>query len=183
MSEQENGDGGGRPPIKEQNDHEDNSEGGENESVYSMDSFLADLPPEPEEIMRAADREAQRFMSYLSPSSATTESDVSRSQPLALPPSQVSAVHQETIDSVAPHETIDRAPARKMSSDAGSLSDSLPNIPPAHPFFSPSYYEDQSDLSDGSLVFNSPEAQGQQPQQTSSKSKKSAKHRDRFPSF
>lgn len=49
---------------------------------------------------------------------------------------------------VVRHETIERV--RKLSADG--TDSSLPPMQPAHPFFSPSFY-DESDVSDGSIVF------------------------------
>jgi hypothetical protein len=145
------------------------------ESVYSMDSFLADLPPEDGEILEEeADRDARGFISYFSPSSGTDASlsDVSRSQPL--PPAQ------DTIDTAAKQQApIDRKPAhvRQISTDG---SESLPPIKPVHPFFSS---RDESDLSDGSLVFTNTEVPGYSSTPVIVTSEKKEPSRDRFPSF
>jgi hypothetical protein len=112
-----------------------------NESIYSMDSFVADFPREEE-----SEDNSKIFPNYLSPSSRSNTSsggaDASDGQDISAEPVR------QTINNVS-----SKSLSRMDSSDGGS--DSVPPIAPAHPFFSAGYYDD-SDHSDGSLVFNAP---------------------------
>jgi len=165
-----------RPPVTE---HQDLTG---NESEGSMDSFVREMPsrveetqstPSPENAGDGVDGVRSSNNSYLSPSSSSlSERERQQSQP----PNKGSA----GIPTV--QETIDRP--RKLSGDRDASS-SVPTIAPAHPFFSPSYY-DESDISDGSIVVQTSSELGnsgiqQSPSQPAPQRPKD--HRDRFPSF
>jgi hypothetical protein len=132
----------------------------DDDSVYSMDSFVAEYPPDSYEIMDAADQEAQALIiqqqnSYFSPSSQSEAShNNNNNNSFHTKPQQhqqQQQQHHETIETgaIAPRHL------RTASLDVQTIgSDSVPPIKPQHPFFA-SYntnFED-SDLSDGSLVF------------------------------
>ena len=154
-----------------------------NESIYSMDSFVADFPPREGEKNNSPSPEkvTLRSHAYVSPSSSAATT------PQAL--NNRNASFQDTIDSTSGFGNETPVPRQ------------APN-----PFFSPSYYNDDSEVSDGSFIIHetplTPVAVKQQaqplptqpsqqllPRQSQPLPKRAtvaaggADERDRFPSF
>ena len=108
-----------------------------NESVYSMDSFVADFPSREGDTSNSSPSpEKPRSHSYISPSSsaATTPASVQQHQHHH----HRNPSFQDTIDS-ANNGSILFTPSNETP---------IPRQAP-NPFFSPSYYEDSSEISDG----------------------------------
>jgi hypothetical protein len=109
--------------------------------MYSMDSFVADFPREEEGEDTDDPMRVSPNTPYFSPSSTTTSGGADASDRAQIYTESV----MQTINNIST--------SRKNSSDGGTGSDSVPPIPPTHAFFSAGYF-DESDASDGSIVFN-----------------------------
>ena len=148
------------------------------ESVYSMDSFVADFPSREGEKSSSPSPDKVRPQTYFSPSSSANTTPAS-----ATAAGRNTNIFQDTIDMAS------------FSNDTP-----VPRQAP-NPFFSPSYYDDFSEVSDGSFVVHEtpstpvgqkppyqPQQQqsyGQAPHSTRPPSAAARKGdgRDRFPSF
>ena len=118
---------------------------------------------EDERKRQAASSDDEHARAYFSPASSTSVASVSDNLPAmatlsqAHPPQPPSKNPVTLPKKQTPlQETIERPHHRKQSSDGVMTinSESLQHMPPANPFFSPSFYEqDNASFSDGSVVF------------------------------